>query len=495
MGGLVERRHEQDAREENNMANLDRESYRFTRRQMMRLGLLAAGTALLGACAPAGKSTEGQQTGAGEGAPAASKGPVNLTMMGWGGPQAWDQRDAAVRKAFPELNDRVKAVEFISCDGSNGVLQQLRLRFASGQDIPDAATVNYEEFPELAVSGELTDLTELFSRYKSDLYDGAVQLPFYGGKYLAFASRLKSKMFYWRSDLFEQASFKAGDIVTVADLLNVGKAFHAKFPESYLLNMGPQPTTELVWEVLSAYPDARFADPGGKWRLTQDQAFADTFKFFKDVYDAKICLPIEDWSTDWEKGFADSAICGTLSAQWMKDFLPQFAPKQAGMWGYGLWPLLEPLSDQRFGSDTGGSLVIVLKRSAHPDVATDYMTKMWLEKKGSLAVYEDTGLTPLVKSVRDEYLNLARNQKRPEGMSDEKWNAMPAVYFGAEVYEVELESFKYLRAFAMDPSAAKEKKILDQWLNKYLTDQASLSEALQGAEKDMQSQIGDPYKV
>jgi multiple sugar transport system substrate-binding protein len=471
------------------MAVAEQTGRKFTRRQMLRLALLAAGGAALGACAPGEKPTPIAQ-------PPAPAELITLVVIGWGGGgEGKDPRDVALRTAYPELDERFTPVKTITADGAHGVAEELRLRLAAGQDVPDIVYVNYEQFPEFAISGELVDLGHVYEHYKDDLYDGVFQLVIYDGKYLGFPFRLKSKMFFWRGDLFEEAGLDPTEIVTVSDLISVGQAFHERFPDSYMLNMGPEPAGYFVWEVLSAYPDARFAEPGGKWRVTTDKAFSETFKFFKDIYDAKIALPIEDWSTDWQKGFEDSAICGSFISNWMKDFLPKFAPEQGGKWEFGLWPVLEPLADQRYGGDTGGGICMVPKRCAHPEEAVDYLTKMYLEKEGQLAIFKALGYTPLVKSARDEYLNWGRTQTKPEGMSDDEWAIMPYVYFGPEIQEAELESFEYLRAFQMDPSAVKEKSILDQWLNRYLTDQVSLDEALQNAEKDMQSQIGDPFEL
>jgi len=296
-------------------------------------------------------------------------------------------------------------------------------------------------------------------------------------------------------DLFDQAGIKVSDIKTVSDLITVGKAFHAKFPNSYIWNMGPTPAGYNGWEIMGAYPDPRFATEDGKYVVTTNQCFADNFKFHKDIFDAKIALPIDDWSTDWQKGFTDSAICGSFIATWMKFFLPKFVPEQKGKWKVDLWPVLQPLADQRYGSDAGGSVYVIFKKCPNPTLAVDYNNKMWLTKAGALAVYKAVGNTPAVKSARDDFLSMAKNPQRPEGMSDDVWAVQPANFFGPDYFELELKSYDYLKVFNFDPSATKEKPILDQWLNKVLTGAASISEALANAQKDMESQIGNPYKV
>ena len=478
---------------------------KFTRRQMLKLLGVGAIGAWAAACAPQQEPTQAPQaTTAPAGASAtkapvatavpAPRQPVTLRLMTWGSTTQSEARDAGLRAAYPEL-EATKVEFLVGGAGDADVAKALRLALAAGQNIPDMLQLNRTQIPEFAAAGEITDLGDVYAKYKNDLYAGALELAKYQGKYICFPNQLKSKIFYYRADKFDEAGIKVADIKTTSDWINAGKAFNAKFAKSYIMNLGPQPAQYWLGEMLSAYTDVRFADPGGNYRVTKDKAFADVLGFLKDVYDAKIAFPVDDFTTDWQKAFVDEAVCGSLISMWMKGTLPKFVPDQRGKWKATLWPALSPMADQRYGSDAGGSVYIVPKRCPHPQEAMDYLSKEFLEKKGTLACYQKTGMIPLVKSAKDDLMNIVRSAKKPDSMSDTDWAIQPAVFFGPEYIEFEMSSYEYLRVFDYDPSATKEIGILRDWLIKLLDNKATLAQALSGAEADMKSQIGDPYKV
>jgi hypothetical protein len=153
------------------------------------------------------------------------------------------------------------------------------------------------------------------------------------------------------------------------------------------------------------------------------------------------------------------------------------------------------MADQRYGSDAAGSLKVIFKKCPNPKAAADYMTKWSLDKAGVLAVAKGQGLTPMVKSAREDFIAWTKKNEKPPALTAEQWTVYPSNYFGADYYDVEFASYDYLKAFQFDPSAVKEHSILSQWLNKALTGAVTVTDALKNAESDLKSQIGDPYKI
>lgn len=463
----------------------------LSRRNMLKLmGVSLAGTYALAACAaPAGSG------GAEPASAPASAEPVTMQVMVWGGAERAELRDTVVRSVYPELNDQHTVEVVVGGGGDFEVAEALRLALAAGTGIPDIIQFNRTQIPEFAAADELLVLDEIYGEYQDDMYSGANAISTYEGHFVCFPFEIKSKLFFYRADLLEEAGIRVEDIKTVNDFITSGQAFHDQYPESYILNLGPQPVQYWLGELLSPYEDARMADEGGNYLVTEHQAFADTFQFMKDVYDAGIAMPIDDWSSDWQQAFKSEAICGSLIATWMKLFLPSFAPDQVGLWKAALWPKFEPMADQQYGSEAGGAVYVVPKRSANPLLAAEYLTKMFLDKTGALAIMEASGIVPLMKSAKEEALAIAGNMDRPEGEADDVWNARPAVFLGTEYFETEIASYDYARVFPYDPSATKEVGILQQWLFKHLAGEVSQADALSGAQADMESQIGNPYEI
>jgi ABC-type glycerol-3-phosphate transport system substrate-binding protein len=412
--------------------------------------------------------------------------------MTWGGPETAQKRDAGLRAVYPDLPP-VEVV--VGGQGDFDVANAFRLALASGEDIPDLIQFNRTQIAEFAAADELLDVGDVYAPIEQDLYAGAIELVKYNDAFVCFPFELKSKLFYYRADLFQQAGIDPAAIAAVTDFVGAGKTLNAKFPNSHILNLGPQPAQYWIGELLSAYPDARFADDDGNYQVTTHPGFAAAFTFLKDVSGAGIALPIDDWTSDWQQSWAQEAIAGSLLANWLKFFLPTFAPKQTGKWKVAFWPQLTPLTDQRYGSEAGGSVYVVPKRAKNATQAVDYLTKMFLDKQGSLAVYGTTGTTPLLKSAKDDFLAAVSNTTKPAGMSDADWAAQPANFFGPDFFDVELASYDYVKILPYDPSAAQEVPILVDWLTKFLAGDVDLEAALKGAQSDMESQIGNPYEV
>jgi hypothetical protein len=236
--------------------------------------------------------------------------------------------------------------------------------------------------------------------------------------------------------------------------------------------------------LVSAYPDARFfADESGSFTVTSNPAFRESFALVRTLIDSGAVNKIDDWSSDWQPAIADNKIASFLLANWLKFFLPTFAPTQAGLWNVALWPQFSPMADQRYGSEAGGSVFVVMKRSANAQAAADYLRQAFFEKAGALAAYNAIVLA------------LSEKPQKPEGMSDADFALQPGNYFGPAFARTELESYDYVKVLQYDPSASKGLDIAVQWLQKHASGAVDIDTALSSAQADMESQIGNPFDV
>ncbi len=341
----------------------------------------------------------------------------------------------------------------------------------------------------------LEDLSHLINPVKNDLYTGALGVSTYNGTYVTIPWQLKSKLFYYRADLFEQAGINPATIVTVDDFITAGRQFHAKFPKQYILNLGQQPVNYLYGELFSAFPNSSFANRSGQYDLTTNPAFSESLSFLKSIHDAGIAYPIDDFTADWPAAIKNGTICGFLIADWMQDFLPGYATSaQAGKWQATYWPKLFPDADERYGSDAGGSVWVVPTGGANKNLALEYLNALCLDKQGSLASFNATGNPSLLKSVQSSMLDSINNSQKPASTTEEQWMTLPQNFFGKSYYPTQFASYDLVKVFNYDPAATKEFAILDQWGNKLVQGKASVAEALAGAQHDMQTQVGNPYQ-
>jgi ABC-type glycerol-3-phosphate transport system substrate-binding protein len=379
--------------------------------------------------------------------------------------------------------------------GDQEVAAAIRLALASGENLPEIVQLNRTQVAEFAASGELLPLDDIYAGVGDDIYAGAQALTKVGDNFVAFPFELKSKLFYYRRDLYETAGIDAAAIVSVDDFVAAGRALQEKAGTN-ILNLGPQPAGYYLGELVSAYPDARFfADENGAFTVTSNPAFRDAFGLVKQLVDSGVTNKIDDWSSDWQPAIADNKVASFLNANWLKFFLPTFAPAQGGLWNVGLWPQLSPLADQRYGSEAGGSVFVVMKRSVNAQAAADYLRQVFFDKAGALAAYNAIGVTPLIKSAKDDFLALSEKPQKPEGMSDADFALQPGNYFGPAFAKTELESYDYVKVLKYDPAASKGLDIAVQWLQKYVSGGADIDTALSSAQADMESQIGNPFDV
>ncbi len=418
-----------------------------------------------------------------------------LRWVSWGGAKGITKISDAIAKQLPDIAAKYAVQVVDGGQGDQDVASLVRLSLASGQNIPDIVQLNRTQVTEFAAAGELLALDDIYGPLKDDVYAGALDLAKVGDSFVAFPFELKSKLFYYRGDLFEKAGIDVRKIVSVDDFINAGKALQEKAGGTNILNLGPQPAGYWAGELVSAYPDTKFfAGTDGTFTVTSNPAFKESFGFLKQLIDAKVTLPVDDWSSDWQPAIADGKVAGFLNANWLKLFLPTFAPAQTGTWKVGLWPQLTPLADQRYGSEAGGSVFVVMKRAPNAQAAADYLRQVFLDKAGALVAYNTLGTTPLVKSAKDDFL--AANQKpvKPADMSDADFASQPSVFFGPDLAATELQSYDFVKVLQYDPAASKGLDIMNQWLQKHVSGSSELDAALSGAESDMQAQIGNPYE-
>ncbi len=487
------------------------ESGPINRRLLLKgLGVLAS-TGVLGsflaACggsrAPAAQPTSTAASGAPTSAPAASpttapaaqgaaaaNGKTVITWMGWGG---FDQNIATMREPlleqyFPNLAEKYALKGISGGKGDFDMAQKLRLMLAAGgSELPDVNYFNYTQIPEFYSAGELLELDSAIAPYKADLSNAALLLSQYKGKTVTFPDSAKGKVSFYRQDLLAQANLTWADFKTIDDFVLGAKEFHSKLSKSYLLNLDGNPAQYWMGEILSAYvPNIQIADDSGKYQITSNPAFRVMFETLKKL--ESISVNIDDFTNDWPPAFANDTICGSILATWMINFLPKYAPKQKGLWKIDQWPTID---GKVGGSEAGGGVNAFWAKSKNRDAAIEVVGNLMLSRQGATGNIILNGQIPLVKSVQAEAKKYFQ-QYKPAGGQDP--NLFVTNYFGEDALDAIFASYQSFKVLPYDPHATQEMTILQQWLSKYLQDKSSIGEALAGAQSDMESQIGNPYK-
>lgn len=488
------------------------ETIRLTRRSFLQNGLAGSALALLAACSgqvPAPDATAPASSPAGGAAPATSGSPAaagaavstrppaaagttQLSIMTWGRPDAVLWENQAFGRAFPDDAKRLTILDpIIGGQGDNDVAQKFRLLLsAGGGDMPDIIRLNRIQVAEFAEAGALLDLSDYAKPYVDDMIDTAKALSTYNNKIVAIPNGLKSKLWFYRQDLFQQAGIDPDKIVTMDDFIAAARQFHEKLPKSYIHNVNTAFAGYRQGTILTSFGSISLYDRGAKkWQITTQPAFRALFETLDKLRDPALSAPSDDFTPDWSKQFADGTIASTLIAEWMKTFLPGYAPDQKGLWRAHAWPTING-SNQ--GSDAGSGVAVVPKGAKNAKAAADYLTRIYLTKDAALANLAIQGTTPFIKSARGQVLTMPKPEVDPKRASPLPW---PPDFFGPDYYKVEFAAQERMAWIDYDPNAAKEIALMGDWAQRFLAKQANVDQTLTGLQQDLESQIGDPWRV
>lgn len=455
---------------------------RLSRRQVIKSGAAAAASAaVLPAMSPAVVNARS----------AAIQTPTNLRVMVWGRPDGanWDYQ--AFQRADPEGAKNLTMEPIVGGQGDNEVAEQFRLMLsAGGDDLPDIIHLNRIQVPEFASAGVLMDLTQLMEPYKADIIESAFELSSFEGQVVAVPNQLKSKVWYYRVDLFEQAGIDPDAIATWDDFIAAGLTLHQKLPESFIYNMREGLTGYRLQNILTSYAPVTFYNRDeNAFVVNSHPGFRGLFEAVDKLRNPEIVAPVDDFQPDWAPAFVSGAIASTLINEWMTSFLPQYVPEQAGMWKVHAWPAV---GDSNQGSDSGGSVYVIPKDAKNAQAAFDYLATIHLTEPGSLALLEIGGLNPVVKSTREKVPTMAKPEPNPAAAVEIPW---PPDFFGETYFPTIYEAQERLAWIDFDPRAAQEITLLGEWSQRFTAGEVDVDGVLEGLQGDLESQIGDPWQV
>ncbi len=389
---------------------------------------------------------------------------TKLTFMGWGAEGRYHELFDATFKAYPELSAKYEMNYVMESD----TLAKLRLQLAAGgSEVPDMMEINYSDTAEFASQGVFADLSKAAQPYQSNTMPEVMKLAQFNGKLIGVPIQTKTLIWFYRKDLFDQAGIDPAKIRNTEDFIAAGRKLHAKFPKSYIWNLGSQTQGYIIAEIASGN-GARFFDAKGNYVIDTDPGVRAMLLDLKKIKDSGVVVDMNDWTPDWNKAFSDGTLASTLCAKWLADFIPDYAGKDlSGKWAMALWP---SIAGAQGGSESGGSLFAVLDKSRNKAAAADILTKMWMTKKAYDAIRQTktfAAWSPILKDAA----------AAPEA------RAIP--YFAPGAFDTEMAALKQFKLFTFSPKYNQELKILLPYVDKCLAGTMSADDALKGAQKDM----------
>ena len=292
---------------------------------------------------------------------------------------------------------------------------------------------------------------------------------------VAFPFELKPRVWFYRSDIFEEAGINADEIKTTDDFIAAGRKLQDKFPGKYICNVGSSAPGYLFYMALSGN-GARFTDDNGNYIISQDEGTKKVLEDYKKIVESGVSMDVSDFTTDWEAALADGSLVSSLSASWLAQdsLLPTYAAGQEGKWACAQWP---EIGGYTGGSDAGGSVFVIPSFSEHKEEAKELLAEMTLSEVGDLCIWDSISSIPVNKKALDN-----------ERMQ------VPNKFFGTSVVEAGKTAVSKMSVFNYSPKALAETDIVMPYFVKAVNGELSIDEALIAAEKDLKSQLGNAFE-
>lgn len=391
-----------------------------------------------------------------------------LREMVWGNIGDYTPSNDAFLEECPDIAEKVEITVELGGGGDADVAEKFRLMLASGEELPDLIRLNYTQFAEFADAGVLYDLTEAVEPYEADIMDSAKELMKYDGTYYAVIQEIKPKVWFYRSDIFEECGIDVSQVKTLDDFIEAGNTIREKYPDSFIENYGT-PLNNYDMTMMLCATDGTFCDEEGNYQCASDEGVRAAFENLKKLKDSGAFSDLVEWSADWQAAFSGDTLISQLTGGWMKDHLMNWTPENSGKWAVAPWP--EEIAK---GSESGGGIWVIPKDAPHAELAAEVIARFAYDPQVRKDVYDLTGkIPPLVSASEDEYY-----------LSSEYFGDMSGYFEALEQFSV----------YPYNPSSSQEITIVGGYLTQYLDGAMDLDKALEAADSDLQNQIGNPYE-
>ena len=402
---------------------------------------------------------------------------TKIKVMIWGTIDGRDELEKQWLAANPEFADKYEVEYVLGGANSAECMDKVRLALASGENICDVVVLNYTQVPELARAGALKDLSDYYAPYEADICEAGKQLSQYDGTYIAVPSEIKTRVWYYRQDIFEECGVDATQVKTTDDFIAAGLKIQEKYPDAKMFNLGRQAQPYDFLLTMSGN-GASYFDENGNYNLSTNKGIIACLEDYRKMVDAGIVSEASDWTADWENELADGTIVSVPSAAWMGNdtFLPTYSAENKGKWACTTWPAFGGATS---GSDSGGQIWAIPTFSSCPEEAAEYITWKWLSEDGAKVYFDVYGTITGICNVK--VLN-----------SDAVMNT-PNDFFGMSQTLAQIAAADQFSIFNYSPNASAEQVIAMEYFIKAVYGDMSIEDALKAAEKDMTDQIGNAF--
>ncbi|HCA29077.1 MAG TPA: ABC transporter substrate-binding protein [Ruminococcaceae bacterium] len=343
------------------------------------------------------------------------------------------------KEAYAKINPDA-SVDVVSM-AQNDIVAKLNTAFESGNMdgmpnivlIEDYRIQNYlKSYP--GVLSDLSDVTkpDKFMDYKLKTMteEGKVYgVPFDSGAACVF----------YRTDLIEQAGYKASDMenLTWDKFIEIGKAVKAKTGKAMLYI---DPSDLGLIRMLMQSAGKWYVDADGKADIANNAALKEALTIYKKMESEGITITTSGWDAG-VSAVNESKVATAVQGCWYASSIKK-AADQSGKWAVAPFPKMSNVSGAVNASNCGGASWYVIDKVPGKDTAKDFLSKTFASDTELLDnLCKDISLVNTYKDVAS-----GKNVNTPDAFFSSQpiyknWNDwtqnIPAVNYGTSTYDIE----------------------------------------------------------
>lgn len=368
-----------------------------------------------------------------------SKDNNKLVIWAWDGTfniVAANEAKATYQKEHPDVD--VEVVEM----AQNDIVQKLNTNLSSNKTDGLPNIVLIEDYKAQNFLNSYKDaFKDLSSKVnKSDFMDYKLSVISLDGKIYGVPFDSGVAGLFYRTDLIEQAGYKAEDMknMTWDKYIEIGKAVKAKTGKA-MLTLDPS-DLGILRIMMQSSGEWYVKEDGKTVNLENNKALKEGIKIYKEMMDADIVEPVSDWNT-FVAAFQKGEVATVPTGCWISSSINK-SEDQSGKWAVAPIPRLSGDSKSVNYSNIGGGSWYVLDKVGNSELASDFVTKTFGANKelaNTLADKINLVSTLKASSTTENYskaINFYGGQKLMEDFS--KWTTeIPAVNYGLFTYNIE----------------------------------------------------------
>lgn len=399
-----------------------------------------------------------------------------IRYMVWGGAEYETEYLNHFKALFPDFAAKANVEVFVGGGGDGDLAEKIRLGLAANESVCDVSRLNYTQIAEFAKAGVLTSMEDIIGPVRNDLLAGFRQLSEYEGKAVTVPDSIKTKIWYYRKDIFDRAGVNVSTIKNVDDFIAAGKKIQQLDPKYKIWSLGTE-IDEYDYMMVLSGTNSSFSDANGNFRLTSDPNFRKVLVELKKLRDSGVVALVNEWTPDWEKAFADEVLVSYPNASWLAqaNFLPKYAPNQKGQWHATQW---FNFIGETGGSEGGGAVYVIPTFAKEVALSKEYLSLKYLNKEGWF-LHQKVGGAPY--ALMRSWANDPRATQ-------------PHFYIGGNFTAEMMKAIENFKIFPWDPAAALELSIISPHFSAAIIGETDIDTALRNAEADLRNQVGNPWK-